>query len=40
LARWRDTAQPFDALDARSNSEPIRPSVREFDKLDGRVLPV
>jgi hypothetical protein len=29
-----DTAQPFDALDARSNFEPIMLSVRDPNKLD------
>ena len=29
-----DTAQLFDALDARSNFEPIMQSVRDLNKLD------
>jgi hydroxyacylglutathione hydrolase len=29
-----DTAQMFDALDARSNFEPIMQSVRDLNKLD------
>jgi hypothetical protein len=32
--RLSDTAQLFDALDARSNFEPIMQSVRDLNKLD------